>query len=222
MGQCGISVFVVAGTRLLRETLTRLLSKKSDISVAGADCLSPATLSSIQETATEVLLVDSISGLASNCAFVRQLREAIPPLKTVMIGMEEDEEVFLRCVQAGALGYVLREASANDVVNTVRAVARGDAVCPPRLCLTLFREIAHQPIFHTLRIRVELGLTRREQQLVPFIARRLTNKEIAAELNLSEQTVKNHIHRMMRKVGAEDRLSVVEHCMATTGSEIPS
>ena len=57
-----------------------------------------------------------------------------------------------------------------------------------------------------------LGLTRREQGLIPLIAEGLTNKEMASRLNLSEQTVKNHVHRMLRKVGAPDRLSIVEVC----------
>jgi len=61
-----------------------------------------------------------------------------------------------------------------------------------------------------MRVKSHLGLTRRQQQLVPLIAQGLTNKEIALQLNLSEQTVKNHVHRMLQKVGAEDRLSVVE------------
>jgi DNA-binding NarL/FixJ family response regulator len=61
-----------------------------------------------------------------------------------------------------------------------------------------------------MRVKAQLGLTRRQQQLVPLLAQGLTNKEIAAHLNLSEQTVKNHVHRMLQKVGADDRLSVVE------------
>jgi DNA-binding NarL/FixJ family response regulator len=61
-----------------------------------------------------------------------------------------------------------------------------------------------------MRVKSQLGLTRRQQQLVPLLAQGLTNKEIALQLNLSEQTVKNHVHRMLQKVGADDRLSVVE------------
>jgi DNA-binding NarL/FixJ family response regulator len=69
------------------------------------------------------------------------------------------------------------------------------------------------------RVRDQIGLTRREQQLLPLIARGLTNKEIASNLNLSEQTVKNHIHHILSKVGAEDRLGVMEVCR-THGVEV--
>jgi DNA-binding NarL/FixJ family response regulator len=97
------------------------------------------------------------------------------------------------------------------VVHAVRAVANGEAVCPPKLNLALLRRFA-QPWheYPSLQVRVQLGFTRREQNLVPLIAQGLTNKEIAARLNLSEQTIKNHVHRMMSKLGASDRLHVAD------------
>jgi DNA-binding NarL/FixJ family response regulator len=77
----------------------------------------------------------------------------------------------------------------------------------------LFNQVASQsPAPAGFQVRQILGLTRREQQLVQMIGRGLTNKEISAELNLSENTVKNHVHRMLRKVGANDRLGAVEVC----------
>jgi DNA-binding NarL/FixJ family response regulator len=95
----------------------------------------------------------------------------------------------------------------------VRAVANGEAACPAQLGASLFRYVArqsdHVPSF---QVKVRLGLTSREQQLVGLIGRGLTNKEIAGQLQLAEQTVRNHVHRMLRKVGANDRLAVVEVC----------
>lgn len=100
-----------------------------------------------------------------------------------------------------------------DVVGAIRSVAQGEAVCPPQLAKYLFRQVARQAEYvPSIRLRDELGLTRRQQQLVPLIARGLTNKEIASLLHLSEQTIKNHIHRMMQKVGVDDRLEIVELC----------
>jgi DNA-binding NarL/FixJ family response regulator len=116
-------------------------------------------------------------------------------------------------VREGIVGYILKDASAMEVASSVRAVATGEAVCPPALSLALFEQVAkqsNQP--NHFSIRHNLGLTRREQQLVRMISHGLTNKEIASQLNLSEQTVKNHIHRMLRKLGASDRLNAVELC----------
>ena len=101
-----------------------------------------------------------------------------------------------------------------EVAAAVRSVANGEAICPPTLCRVLFDEFAKPNIqaHPSFTLRRNLGLTRREQQLVQMISHGLTNKEIAAQLNLSEQTIKNHIHRMLRKLGATDRLGAVEIC----------
>jgi len=99
------------------------------------------------------------------------------------------------------------------VAEAVRSAADSRAICPPELCQALFDYVAHQraslPSFF---IKQQFGLTRREQQLVEMISRGFTNKEIAVDLGLSEQTVKNHIHRVLRKFGVRDRLAAVEVC----------
>ena len=130
-----------------------------------------------------------------------------------MIGMECARDVFLRAVREGAVGYVLKDASALEVASAVRAVSDGEAVCPPSLTLCLFEYVSQQTrLMPNFRTKQQLGLTRREQQLVEMIGRGLTNKEIAQQLNVAEQTIKNHIHRMLRKVGVTDRLAVVDLC----------
>lgn len=208
-----VQVFILAENRLLREALTRILNKKSEIRVVGASAFVPDIVDQVANAAPDVLLSDSAALALSELRLVSEVRSAIPGLKVVMIGMDNDREVFLRAVRDGIVGYILKDASALEVATCVRSVANGEAVCPPALCLPLFEQVAKQnvpsaPFF----VKHNLGLTRREQQLVHMISRGLTNKEIAAQLNLSEQTVKNHIHRMLRKVGANDRLAAVEIC----------
>lgn len=208
-----VQVFILAENRLLREALARILNKKSDIRVVGASAFAPDIVQQIASSAPDVLLSDSAAVALSDLRLVSEVRAAIPGLKVVMIGMEADREIFLRGVRDGIVGYVLKDASAMEVATCVRSVASGEAVCPSTLCLALFEQVAKQNTLSThFSIRHNLGLTRREQQLVHLISRGLTNKEIASQLNLSEQTVKNHIHRMLRKLGANDRLDAVELC----------
>jgi len=208
-----VRVFILAENRLLREALTRILSKKSDIQVVGAAAFSPDVVEQVTGSAPDVLLSDSAALALSDLRLVSEVRAAIPGLKVVMIGMEDDREIFLRAVRDGITGYVLKDASAMEVAAAVRSVANQEAVCPPSLCLALFERVANQSTQPgSFVIRHNLGLTRREQQLVQMIGRGLTNKEIASQLNLSEQTVKNHVHRMLRKLGATDRLGAVELC----------
>jgi DNA-binding NarL/FixJ family response regulator len=207
-----IPVFLLAENRLLREALARILSKKNDINVVGASAYSPAVSDAIAVTGARVLLFDP-EDASAGLVFVRTLRESFPGLKIVMIGMELNGELFLRGVRDGIAGYLLREASAADVAAAVRSVVNNCAVCPPELCLTLFDYVAQQraslPSFF---IKQQFGLTRREQQLLEMIGRGFTNKQIAGDLGLSEQTVKNHVHRVLRKFGVRDRLAAVEVC----------
>jgi DNA-binding NarL/FixJ family response regulator len=206
-----INVFLLAGNRLFREALSQILRSKSDISVTGGGPSTPDVIDQIQNSACDVVLIDPSNGDFPDLSFVQTVARVVPSAKIVLIDMVLDESVFLRAVRAGAVGYLLQNASALDVVAAVRAVYQGEAVCPPQLGLCLFKYVAKQGNgLPNLRTKVQTGLTRREQQLVPLIAQGFTNKEIASQLNLSEQTVKNHIHRMLQRVGATDRLSVVE------------
>ncbi|MBZ5698645.1 MAG: response regulator transcription factor [Acidobacteriia bacterium] len=205
------SVFLVAANRLLREALVRLLSKRGDFYVCGVSPCVPDTTSSVNATGADVLILDSVIARLSDSTFISKIASEVPNVKMVLIGMDNDQEIFLECVGAGAMGYILKDASAAEVVSGVQAVAQGQAVCPPHLCAYLFRSFSRQwTAIPSARIKLEFGLTRRQQQIVPLIAQGLTNKEIASHLNLSEQTVKNHIHGIMRRVGAGDRLQVID------------
>src|SRR5271165_3056137 len=208
-----VQVFILAENRLLREALTRILNKKNDIRVVGACPFSPDVVEQVSSAAPDVLLSDSAAVALSDLRLVSEVRAAIPGLKVVMIGMDADREIFLRAVRDGIVGFVLKDASAMEVAAAVRSVANNEAVCPPGLCLALFERVASQNVHPaSFVIRHNLGLTRREQQLVQLISHGFTNKEIASQLNLCEQTVKNHIHRMLRKLGATNRFAAVELC----------
>lgn len=206
-----VKIFLLAQNRLLLEALTRILRKRTEFIVVHAVTCTPDTLAMISSSAFEVLVTDSSVTDVFGFQLIRDALDAVRGLKVLTIGMEDDGKTFLEAVSAGVVGYVLKDASAVDVVSAIRAVARDEVACPPRLCLSLFRYVADTTIgLPNMRVKSQLGLTRRQQQLIPLLEQGLTNKEIASQLNLSEQTIKNHIHRMLQKVGAEDRLSVVE------------
>jgi two-component system, NarL family, response regulator DevR len=206
-----IPVFLLAENRLLREALIRLLSKKDDISIVGSGSYSPRVLSDILSTEPSIVVLDSVSKALSQDRVVRRLREARPEIGIVMVGMEADEGVFLRLVCEGVLGYVLTDASAAEVWQAIRDVAAGEAVCPRSLSVALFRFAAQPQVnLPLVSVRKSLDLSPRQQQLARLIRDGLSNKEVATRLNLSEQTVKNHVHRMLRKVGAADRSTIAE------------
>lgn len=206
------SVYLVAGNRLLREALTRLLKKRGDCNVCGVSPYLPHdTASAIGASGANVLILDSVPARPSHYLFISDIVGKIPNIKVMLIDMVDNPEIFLECVRSGALGYILSNASSAEVVSGVHAVARGQAVCPPHFCIHLFRAYSRNcAAVPSVRIKLELGLTRRQQQVVPLISQGLTNKEIASHLGISEQTVKNHVHEIMRRIGVSDRLQVID------------
>jgi DNA-binding NarL/FixJ family response regulator len=202
-------VFLLAENRLLREALVRLLAKKGDIRVVGASSYSPAVVEEIIAKVPRILVLDSSGLTFSNATLISSIRASLPEVRIVMVDMESDESTFLKAVREGVIGYVLKDACAMEVAATIRAVGAGEAVCPRSLMMALFRVVS-QPASAPLIWGSDLGLSRREQQMVELLRERLTNKEIATQLNLSEQTVKNHIHNILRKVGATDRVDAVK------------
>ena len=205
-----IRVFLLIENRLLREALVRLLRKRPDLTIVGQSGQTDLTIQDILDSNCDVLVVGSFQSNWLPASFTLESVAQLD-LKIVLIGMDAEEDQFMATVRAGVTGYLLKDASASDVVAAVRAVSRGEAVCPQQLCQTLFRLVAQAPKEIAAQSPASKpDLTLRQQQLVSLVAKGLTNKEIAARLNLSEYTVRNHIHRMLKQVDAESRSEAVE------------
>jgi DNA-binding NarL/FixJ family response regulator len=207
------NVFLATENRLLRDTLARLLRKQAGIRVAGAVANIENIPGQILESQCDMVLAD-ISPTPTNSPLFRNLREEKPQLRIILIGMEDDPETFLKAIHLGASGYVLKDASALEIVAAIRRVGRGEAVCPPNLCMVLIeyvwseeRRIGQSPRKAKAN---DNRLTHRQVQLMNLVASGLSNKEIATTLNLSQFTVKNHLRRVMRQVEATNRYDAVE------------
>ena len=212
-GRDRVRVFVAAENRLLREALSRMVGKLEEIDVVGIEATEPFRTEDLLREKAEILLLASRGSIHEDLLAIRRVRVTAPEVQILLIGVTGAPTEFLQCVRAGVRGYLPRDASAEDVVEAVRALQAGEAVCPGAFCAMLFHYLEREATsFPSAKVRQRLGLTRREQQLIPLIAEGLTNKEIANRFCLSEQTVKNHLYRMKHKVGAGDRLSIVQVC----------
>jgi len=204
-----VSVFILSDNRLFRESLGRILAKRADVKIASSQGSSAKACEEALRSAADVILLDSLEFLCSSTAGLATREKPSKGMRMLLVAMEEDEQVFLRAIRAGAMGFVPKDASALDLVSAVRSVARGEAVCPPRFCKFLFDCVASQVKEPSeTEAKLDFALTRRERQLVPMISQGLTNKEIAQQLNLSEQTIKNHVHRILHKIGVDSRMNI--------------
>jgi DNA-binding NarL/FixJ family response regulator len=208
-----IGVYLLAENRLLRDTLARLLRKRSEINVVGVGRSSEAAKGTILASKCDVVLMDSFDNEACS-SMLDDVLEHDSGIKLLLFGMDHDPEMFSKAVHFGICGYLLKEASAAEIVAAVRAAARGEASCPPSLCMTLIQYLSKRRR-EKGETQDSLGcsqkaLTPRQLQLLRLVAEGMTNKEIAANLNLSPFTVKNHLRRVMRQVEATSRYNAVD------------
>jgi DNA-binding NarL/FixJ family response regulator len=205
-----VRVFLSIGNRLLREALVRLFRKKGGFQIAGQSGHEQLLDWKPLIPICDVLVIDGFDTDWCVCSDPSESFDGYS-MKVLLIGMDDDPEQFFAAVKAGITGYLLKDASACDVVTGVRAASRAQTVCPPNLAFALFRRVAklcRETVPATRESRPDLTL--RQQQLVALVAKGLTNKEIACRLNLSEFTVRNHIHRIFKQVDAGSRSEAVE------------
>jgi DNA-binding NarL/FixJ family response regulator len=207
-----VRVFLLIENRLLGETLDRLFHKRPDFCLVGRCSAADTGTIDVRNLQCDVLVLDHQRMTSLLDVLSDNGEQAATRPRIVLISMEENEEQFFTAVRSGISAYLLKDASADDVVAAVRAAARGEAVCPPRLCFALFQCMARIALETPVQNweRPKAVLTIRQQQLIALVAKGLTNKEIASQLNLSEYTIRNHIHRIMKQVEVGSRGEAVQ------------
>jgi DNA-binding NarL/FixJ family response regulator len=207
-------LFLIIENRMLREAMTTLFQRQPDFALLDSIRYSSSAYKLIAASACDILLADQASASAFPANFIGDLLSLSPGRKAILFGMENDPELFLEAVRSGTSGYLLGEASAEETIAAVRRVVAGEAVSPPCLCHHLFQFVARSSregsMILNQRLCQRLGLTARQQQLMALLARGFTNKEIAESMRLSEFTVKNHVHRIMRRLNAQSRYAAVQ------------
>lgn len=158
---------------------------------------------------SDVVLVGS--ELPEAPALVQEITTEYPELKVLVAGIEEEARLILQFVEAGADGYLVREESAESMVQKVRAAVRGEALVSPRVAASLMFRMAtlsrqrHAPVRHPFT-RVEYEeLTPRQSEVLELIREDLSNQQIADHLHIQVGTVKNHVHHILKKLDVHDR-----------------
>jgi DNA-binding NarL/FixJ family response regulator len=201
-----IRVFLLDDHEVVRRGLADLLDAEPDISVVGdADTVEHA-LARGPAVRPHVAVLDVRLPDGDGITVCRELRSRMPELACLMLTSFDDEDALLDAIMAGAAGYVLKQIKGSDLVSAVRTVASGQSMLDPattaRLMHSLRADSAEQPA-----LSPELAsLSPRERDILALIGDGLTNREIGGKLYLSEKTVKNHISRLLAKLGVQRRV----------------
>lgn len=206
MSMLAIHVAVLADIRFYREGLVELLTRHG-VEVVATAANGPTGIAVVQTCRPDVALVDM--AMAESMATLRGLSETIPDIRPVALGLPESEADIVACAEAGAVGYVPREGSIDDLIKTLHQVIRGETQCSPRIAGSLFRRVALLAAERHSH-RSAQRLTTRECQIVELIHDGFTNRQIAGQLCIEPSTVKNHVHNILEKLQVQRRTEVAE------------
>ncbi|WP_328664773.1 response regulator transcription factor [Streptomyces sp. NBC_00328] len=201
-----IRVFLLDDHEVVRRGLTDLLDAEPDISVVGDAGNVEHALVRGPALRPDVAVLDVRLPDGDGISVCRELRSQMPELSCLMLTSFDDEEALLDAIMAGAAGYVLKQIKGSDLVSAVRTVASGQSMLDPTTTARLMRKLRTDPAEEPALSPELAGLSPRERDILALIGDGLTNREIGKELYLSEKTVKNHISRLLAKLGVQRRV----------------
>jgi two-component system nitrate/nitrite response regulator NarL len=201
-----ISVFILAGVRLYREGLEQWLTSTGAVSVVGMAAAPAEAMESMAALRPDVVLLDM--GLPASLRVARDVRTAIPTTKVIALAVTGVGADVIACAEAGIRGYLTRDGTLSDLLETIEYTVRGETLCPPRVTADLFERLAAVACAGEPKPAVDASLTQREAQIAALIERGQSNKEIARTLSIALPTVKNHVHNVLRKLHVERRTEI--------------
>jgi DNA-binding NarL/FixJ family response regulator len=212
----GIRVLTADDQRVVREGLAMLLGLLPDIEVVGTAANGEEALTLADELRPDVVLMDLRMPRVDGVEATRRLRASHPEIKVVVLTTYADDRSVIDALRAGALGYLTKDAGADEIRQALQRVTSGQASLDPAVQMHLVEAIATTTTPNTTGAtsappasQLPDGLTPREAEVLALIGAGLSNAEIAIQLFVSEATVKSHVNHMLPKIGARDRAQAV-------------
>ena len=204
-----IVVAVIDDNRLVREALTAVLRDIDGVRVVAAAIADDAFL---LEHKPDVVLLDVGLRGTDPLGIASSLQRNHPATKVVVMDLIPVDEEIVDYVNAGVAGFVLKDATIDEFIHTIKAVSEGEKVLPRRMTDSLFTQIAKRARgSEAKRVLQEVRMTKREHEVIELIGVGLSNKEIAARLNIATHTVKSHVRNVMEKLALHTRLQIAAY-----------
>jgi DNA-binding NarL/FixJ family response regulator len=213
--QAPISLVLINDNRLLRKGLAAMIKSQPGLEVLAPASDARDALQTVRDTRPDVVLLDFGLEDHDTLNLTSEVHSEVPSTRIIVMGLLSSEQDVANLVRAGASGFIMKDASFEELFATIRTVAAGAEVLPPALTNTLFSQISHDPAgVGKPRALESVRLTKRERQVIDLLAEGLSNKEIAARLQIAVHTVKSHVHNVLKKLALESRLQVAAYTHA--------
>jgi DNA-binding NarL/FixJ family response regulator len=207
-----IRLLIIEDNRLLRDGISRMLKNHREIIVVAASGKGGASILKIHELKPNVILLDLGLRSQNSLHVVEIVKKEFPQAKVVVMDLAPAQGDILQFVKAGASGFILKDATLDDFLATIRSVAEGIKVLPPVLGDSLFSQIIEQAVDGgKANLTKAIQMTRREKEVIGLISDGLTNKEIGIRLHVATYTIKSHVHNIMEKLALHTRLEVANY-----------
>jgi DNA-binding NarL/FixJ family response regulator len=209
-----IRVLLIEDNRLLREGITAMLNEQPDIRAVSATGNGDA-LEKAKKIKPQVVLLDLGLRNQNSLRVAELIKKVYPNAEIVVMDLIPVQAEVVEFVKAGVSGFILKDATIDDFLHTIRSVADGKKVLPPSLTGSLFSQIVEYAVHSGKadRLMKSVRLTKREHEVVDLISRGMSNKEIAKELSIALHTVKSHVHNTLDKLALHTRLELASFAL---------
>ncbi|GGF56516.1 DNA-binding response regulator [Marmoricola endophyticus] len=216
-----IRVVVVDDQELFRRGLTMLLGVEPDIEVVGEAGDGAAAAELAASVAPDVVLLDVRMPKRSGLEACVEIKELVPTARIIMLTMSDEEGDLYDAVKNGASGYLLKDASIDEVAQAVRVVAEGQSLISPSMAVKLLDEFKEMSRSGRAEEVPGPRLTARELEVLRLVATGLANRDIAGQLFISENTVKNHVRNILEKLQLHSRMEAVMYAVREKILDLP-
>jgi len=207
-----IRILLIEDNRILRDGITAMINKQKDMAVVAVSDGRENTLKKAGNVKPHVMLMDLGLNSQNSLDVARSVKKEFPKIKIIGMGLAPTQSDILEFVQAGSEGFILKNATVEDVLRTIRAVAGGETVLPYSMTGSLFTQVTEHALSHGKKnIRNAVRMTEREKETIALIVEGMSNKEIAIKLNIATFTVKSHVHNILEKLALQSRLQIARH-----------
>ena len=204
-----ISLLLVEDNHLLREGIAAMLNEQPDIAVVAAAPSGDAVLPLVQNVKPQLVLLDSALGEHDSLRLLEAVKGTSPESRVIVMDLLPAPQDVVDFVAAGCSAFILKDATLEDFVGTIRAVAQGMTVLPPALTGTIFSEVAQRAVQRDpAAVREAASMTKREQEVIELIGEGLSNREIADRLHIALHTVKSPVHNVLETLAWHSRLQI--------------
>ena len=211
-----IRMLLIEDNRLLREGIISIINEHDDLKAAAAHGTNKTIFDKIESYKPAIILLDIGLRNQNSLVLVKNIKKTYPKTHIVAMDLIPTQDDIYEFVKTGVSGFILKDATVNEFVKTIRTVAKGEKVLPPPLTDSLFSQIVNKTINgpsedSSPNLLEAVRLTRRELQIVKYISEGMTNKEIAKKLNISTYTVKSHVHNVLEKLALHSRVQIAKY-----------